>query len=151
MYLAFPLPQAQIAQLSESNSSSGSALSTDNNELTIVEKEIWFNWFLDVGVLLIGVFACILVIRNARYWKALVAIASVLFCANWVLKYVIYSLSLSPTELYLMTIRGAMGSQYPATAIFVVYTELVLPLFHVGVAAFILTASAVRKKWNAMH
>lgn len=126
IFLLFPLPTSQIAQLSDSGIDKG---------------EIWLTWVFHAGIFVFGVAACIFAILAFRYWRTLVAISSILFCINWGLAYLKYSGDVSPVDLYVMTIKGAFGSQHLAAASYVLYTELVLPLFHVVVVAVLIVSS----------
>lgn len=106
-------------------------------------------WFLGFGVFIFGILACILTINNSKYWKYYVSIASFLFLIKWSLSYLIYSSTLSPLELYISIINGAIGIGMKLSSLFVIYYELLLPLFYL--ICFMVTTYMVVKEFNSVR
>lgn len=91
--------------------------------------ETW-PWLVSLIVIILGLLGSVFTIINLRFWRVFVSVTSILFLASWSIDYFLYSSYFSPFELYVSIIKGAYGSQSEISSAFVIYYELLLPLFH---------------------
>lgn len=101
--------------------------------LTIVLVMVWDQKLLSILACALGVTAALLVIFSLRWWRAVGAVASALFVANWALAFLQLAGG-APFEAYAAVIRGATENNTLVGTSIVLGYEMILPLLHLAVA-----------------